>query len=155
MKIFTKITRLALIGAVAAVAATGTAGCNGVDDGNSGYTFKFKVDNDTNLDTDMPKLITKVEFINGDRQNDNVLSQTLQAIAPGTRSAEYYVHGFRVEDDHDAARRKCGVRVTFEDGATLFGWDAFGHGSKVLVSVEYDYYLEYPYTISFSERESW
>jgi hypothetical protein len=151
MKTFAKITAFALIGAMAAI---GSAGCNATDDDDekNGYTYtlRFRVDNDTNLDSDMPKTIIKVEFINGDRQSDKVLYQITQPLAPNDRSTEYRVSGFTVEDENDLARRKCGVRVTFEDNTTLIDHDAFGHGNKVLVSVYYSPYYG-NYDIDFSD----
>jgi hypothetical protein len=149
MKTFAKITAFALIGAIAAIVP---AGCNATDDGKNSYTFRFKVDNDTNLESDVPQAITKVEFINGDRQNDYVLYQTNEnfILHPATRSMEYIVYGFKVEDEHDAARRVCGVRVTLKDGTTLFSWDAFGHRNKILVSVYYSPYYE-NYDMDFSD----
>ena len=112
------------------------------------YAFRFKVDNDTNQNGGAPKTIKKVEFINGDRQNDNVVGLWTVTVEPGDRSSlEYTRSGFTVK--HDDSRRKCGAKVTFEDDSTAFGWDAFGHNNKVLVSVNYSFYVDY-YYISFS-----
>jgi hypothetical protein len=128
-----------------------SAGCGGISAiPEDSYTFRFKVDNDTNLNGGIPKTIKKVEFINGDRQNDDLLHRTDETIGPGTgRSPEYRVSGFTVESDNST--RKCGVKVTFEDDTTVFGTDVFGHGNKILVTVKYSYYYMYPeYYISFS-----
>jgi hypothetical protein len=114
------------------------AGCGDVlGNTGDGYTFKFKVDNDTNLNGGSPKTINKVEFINGDRQNDNVLYSTTQALLPGSRSTLYIVSGFTVE--YSYSTHKCGVKVTFDDGTTAFGWSYFGHENKVLVTAAYSW----------------
>ncbi|MDR2815022.1 MAG: hypothetical protein LBB79_10280 [Prevotellaceae bacterium] len=150
MKAFTKIIGIIAVGAAM---VAGAAGCNVADDEKDGYTLRFKVDNDTNLG-DMPTDIKKIEFINGDRQNDNVLRSIIQTLPPANRSMEYRVSGFTMKDECDSARHKCGVRITFEDDDAAFDWDAFGHGSKVLVSVDYfEHYYEGRYTISFSDGE--
>jgi hypothetical protein len=147
MKTFTKIIGAALTGALIAISLTG---CTVDEDVKSGYIFRFKVDNDTNLNGGTPSTIKRLEFINGDRQNDYLLYELSQSLPPERRSAEHRVSGFTVKDELDAARRKCGVKVTFEDGATVFGWSAFGHGNKILVSVYYDRY-EGVYALSFSD----
>jgi hypothetical protein len=118
----------------------------GIDGEEDSYTFRFKVDNDTNL-TGGLKTIKKVEFINGDRQNDKVVGSWIVSIEPATRSSEYVHSGFTVE--YDNSTRKCGVRITFEDNTTVFGWSAFGHRNKVLVTVKYSSYGN-PYYITFS-----
>jgi hypothetical protein len=92
------------------------------------------VDNDTN-NGNPPKAITRLEFINGDRQNDDVLSTKSLSLSPGDRSSEYRVSGFTV--DYGNSRRKAGVKVTFADETIAFGWSAFGHENKGLVSAAY------------------
>jgi hypothetical protein len=146
MKVFARIVVLAVL-------AAGLGGCGGVLIGDAGYTFKFKVDNDTNL-SGFPKNIREVAFINGYRQNDDMLFWITQTIMPGPpRTTEQRVPGFTVEDEFDSARRKCGVRVTFDDGTVTFGWGSFGHNSKVLITVSYNYYYS-RYIVGFSE-ENW
>ncbi|MDR2759652.1 MAG: hypothetical protein LBB78_09765 [Spirochaetaceae bacterium] len=140
-KLFRGITALVLLGSLV------LAGCGGVlSSDEEGYTFRFKVDNDTNL-TGASKTISKVEFINGDRQNDKVLYWAAPTLAPGNRSMLYIVPGFTVE--YDYSTRKCGVKVTFDDGTAIFGWGYFGHENKVLVTVDYSLYWDY-YSVSFS-----
>lgn len=142
MKVFAKIMAIAVL-------AAGFGGCT-VLTGDEGYTFGFKVDNDTNLSS-RPKIIKKIEFINGDRQNDDVLYWTTQTIVPGVRTTEQRIPGFTIEDELDSARRKCGVRITFEDETVAFNWYSFGHDSKVLVTVSY---YSSRYIIGFS-RGNW
>ena len=133
--------------------ALALAGCNG-SEVEKGYTFRFRVDNDTNLNGGIPKTIARVEFINGDRQNDRVLEWATQPVAPGERSAEYRVSGFSVK--YDYSTRKGGVRVTFDDETTAFSWDAFGHGNRVLVTVSSEFRNgDYWNPIYFSLRDSW
>ena len=104
------------------------------DDGDT-YTFKFKVDNNTS------QAISKVEYINGNTKNDEVLSTRMIAIATGDRSSEQSVSGFTV--DYGSSTRRFGVKVTFANEDTQFASSYAGHGQKVLVSV-------YPSYISFS-----
>jgi hypothetical protein len=114
---------LALAFALALTACDGNANDNG-------YKFKFKVDNNTS------ETITKLEFINGNTRNDKVLERwTVNLLANGDRSREYSVSGFTVEAT--SSKRYCGVKVTFADETTAFGYSTFGHENKVLVSVGY------------------
>jgi hypothetical protein len=148
-KMATGKNRLALLLAFALL----LAGCNG-SSVEKGYTFRFKVDNDTNLNGGIPKTIAKIEFINGDRQNDRVLEWDTQPVAPGERSAEYRVSGFTVEYDYSTC--KGGVRVTFDDETSTFNWDAFGHGNRILVTVSSDFRNgDFWNPIDFSLRDSW
>jgi hypothetical protein len=120
--------KLPALAALAIVLAL--AGCDlEAKDGEDGYTFRFRVDNNT------AQNITKLEFINGDRQNDDVLSTRTLSLSSGDRSSEYRVSGFTIE--YGDSRRKAGVKVTFADETAAFGWYAFGHENKVLVSATY------------------
>jgi len=114
-------------------------GCDGEakSDGET-YTFNFKVDNNTS------DIITKVDFINGDTQNDRIL-RTVTSIRAGERSMEYRVSGFTV--DYGSSTRKYGIKVTYEDNSTAFAWSSAGHGSKILVSVNSNSYW-YPISVS-------
>ncbi|MDR2758341.1 MAG: hypothetical protein LBB78_03075 [Spirochaetaceae bacterium] len=116
------------------------AGCDGVMNTEKGYTFKFKVDNNTS------QTITKLEFINGDTRNDNVLSSSSESVSPGKRSMQFIVSGFTV-DDYDDGTRIFGVKATFEDGSNAFGWSYAGHEEKILASV-------YSYGVFF-RRGNW
>jgi hypothetical protein len=113
--------------------------CGMTTDNDNGYKFKFKVDNNTT------QTITKLEFINGNTSNDKVLYYTAREILPGKRSDEYTQSGFTVEAG--SSTRYCGVKITFDDGSTVFGYDAFGHENKILVAVENNWRGDY---ISFS-----
>jgi hypothetical protein len=108
------------------------AGCDSdsSDDGNS-YTLKFRVDNNTS------QAISKVEYINGDKQNDKALSTRVITIPVGDRSSEHSVSGFNIE--YGSSTRKFGVKVTFADNTTVFNWSSAGHGQKILVSVSSSY----------------
>jgi hypothetical protein len=110
------------------------AGCGASEEGD-GYRIYFKVDNNTSQG------ITKVEFINGDTANDDVLTSHSVTLAKGDRSMEYRVWGFDIE--YGSSTRRFGVKVTFEDGDTLFNWGSAGHESKVLVSVSSYYYMSF------------
>jgi hypothetical protein len=100
-------------------------GCE-TDPEDDGYMFKFKVDNNTSA------TITKVEFINGNTQNDKVVGSTLN-ITANNRSTEHSLSGFTVEAG--SSRRYCGVKVTYSGGSTKFSYSSYGHQSKILVSV--------------------
>jgi hypothetical protein len=125
-------------GTLATVMALGLvlAGCDSdsSDDGNS-YTLKFRVDNNTS------QAISKVEYINGDKQNDKVLSTRSTTIPAGERSSEHSVSGFNIE--YGGSMRKFGVKVTFADNTTRFDWSSAGHGQKVLASVGSYYYISF------------
>ena len=117
------------------------AGCGEIDsEGEDGYTFRFKVDNNTHLSGGAPKTINKVEFINGDTRNDDVLFWSSQPISPGgERSMQYTARGFTIE--YTSGTRIFGVQVMFEDGTKVFKWSYAGHNEKILVSVNPpDYY---------------
>jgi hypothetical protein len=114
--------------AIGVVIAVGLAGCGEAKEGD-GYRIYFKVDNNTSQG------ITKVEFINGNTANDDVLTSHSVTLAKGDRSMEYRVWGFDIE--YGSSTRRFGVKVTFEDGDTLFGTSFAGHESKILVSVSY------------------
>ena len=117
------------------------AGCGEIDsEGEDGYTLRFKVDNNTHLSGGAPKTINKVEFINGDTRNDDVLFWSSQPISPGgERSMQYTARGFTIE--YTSGTRIFGVQVMFEDGTKVFKWSYAGHNEKILVSVNPpDYY---------------
>jgi hypothetical protein len=127
--------RMALVGTLALVFTL--LGCEMVTySEKAGYMFRFRVDNNTSQD------IKKVDFINGDHANDNWVGSDSSSVKPGERSREHIQNGFTIE--YGSSRRKFGVRVTFEDGTTLFDWSSAGHETKILVSV-------YPSYIYFSE----
>ena len=138
--------------AAALVFCLALTGCNGITSGGEdGYTFKFKVDNNTHQSGGTSKTITKVEFINGDTRNDTVLSWSGQTIAPGgARSMQHTVRGFTIE--HTPSTRVYGVQVTFDDGTAFFKPGYAGHESKILVSVNHPTYYNpnNPSGISFS-----
>jgi hypothetical protein len=127
------ITLPALV--IALAAALILAGCDGAyNEEKDGYKFKFKVDNNTSLNGGTPKPITKVEFINGNTRNDEVLSWSTATIEPGgERSMQYTVMGFTIE--RTSSTRIFGVQVTFDDETKAFNWSYAGHESKILVAV--------------------
>jgi hypothetical protein len=107
------------------------AGCKVVEGDGDGYKIRCKVDNNTS------QSIEKVEFINGDKQNDKVVFSSSITISAGQRSFEYPVSGLTIE--YGSSTRKFGVKVTFADATTKFDWSYAGHESKVLVSVNSTY----------------
>jgi hypothetical protein len=109
------------------------AGCKVSEE--DGYRIRFKVDNNTS------QAISKVEFINGDRQNDMTVFTNNITISAGNRSFEYDVSGFTVE--YGSSTRRFGVKVTFADGTTRFNSSYAGHDQKVLVSVSSSYYMSF------------
>ena len=149
-----KIPKIAVTGAgiavvVIVIIAITLAGCNGVvNPEENGYTFKFKVDNNTNQNGGTPKTISRVEFINGDTRNDDVRYSSGQSLNPGgERSMQYTALGFTIE--YTSSTRIFGVQITFEDETKVFKWSYAGHNEKILVSVNPpDYYN--PTGISFS-----
>jgi hypothetical protein len=115
--------------------ALALTGCNGEWSVGSGvsYTFSFKVDNKS------PAAITGIAFYNGSNKTGRVLKE-LSAInlTGGELSDEYTVSGFTAEAS--PSTHYCGVGLTFADGESIFGYAAFGHESKVLVTVTEDYW---------------
>jgi hypothetical protein len=111
------------------------AGCGGViDPEEDGYTFKFRVDNNTDYNGSAGKTITKVEFINGNTRNDDVLGWSGETLAPdGPRSRQHTVWGFTIERTSGA--RIFGVQVAFDDNSKVFAWNDAGHNEKILVEV--------------------
>ena len=126
------------------------AGCGKVDsEGEDGYTFRFKVDNNTHLNGGALKTITKVEFINGNTRNDYVRYASSEELSPGgERSIQYTARGFTVE--YTPGTRIFGVQVTFEDGTKVFKWSYAGHNENILVSVNHPGYSNSS-GISFSQ----
>jgi hypothetical protein len=122
---------LLALGLVASALLT-LAGCEVTEGSGDGYRINFKVDNNTSQE------ISKVEFINGDTQNDKVVGTIWSGVSAGKRSSEYRVYGFDIE--YGSSTRRFGVKVTFEDNSTKFDWSYAGHESKVLVSVNSSYY---------------
>jgi hypothetical protein len=118
-----------LLGMLAMVLVFGlvSTGCDisTSDADGDGYTFKVKVDNYSN------STITKLEFINGNTQNDTVLKTASLSLTSGSRSSEYSVSGFTVEAG--STTHYCGVKVTFSGGTSRFGYTTAGHGSKLLL----------------------
>jgi hypothetical protein len=132
-KLFRGIRTLMLIGSLV------LAGCDGIiNPEEDGYTFKFKVDNNTDLSGGTAKTITKVEFINGDARNDTVLDWSSKTLDPGERSMQHTARGFTTE--YTTSARIFGVQVTFDDDSKVFNWSSAGHGSKILVSVDHPGY---------------
>jgi hypothetical protein len=123
-----------LLGMLALALTFGLAltGCDvtTTEDEDAGYTFKVKVDNyHSSLGT-----ITKIEFINGNTQNDKVVKTYTGGSTPyGSRSEELVVSGFTVEAG--TGTRYCGVKVYNSTGTFVFGYGAFGHESKILATI--------------------
>ncbi|MDR1231902.1 MAG: hypothetical protein LBK61_10950 [Spirochaetaceae bacterium] len=108
------------------------AGCEVTEGSGDGYRINFKVDNYSSQE------ISKVEFINGDTQNDKVVGAYMLSLPVSQRSSEYRVYGFTIE--YGSSTRRFGVKVTFADGTTRFASYYAGHESKILVSVGSSYY---------------
>jgi hypothetical protein len=111
--------------AVVLVFSLAVIGCE--NDADAGYKFYFKVENMGQA------AITKVELINGTTENDKVLDVKADAIDRLEVSSPYDAGGFTVKNAD--GRRYCGVKVTFDNGKSAFGYNAFYNDSKIIVNV--------------------
>jgi hypothetical protein len=129
-------------GIVAVALAFVFSGCDEAVSSEIGYLFRFKVDNNTNLNGNSPNTIIGLVFINGDRQNDDEVGRmnSTTVVPAGERSREYRYSGFTVGYTRDTSKHIFGVKITFADGTTAFDWSSAGHEAKILVSVDYDYW---------------
>jgi hypothetical protein len=106
------------------------------------YTFKFRIQCNTTSQG-----IKRVDFINGSRQDAQLLDWETDALTNGEMSDEYVVSGFTGQYG-GANKHIYGVLVTFDDGETVFNWSTATHQSEVLVTV---YYYRSSYRIDFSQ----
>jgi hypothetical protein len=120
---------MAMAGMSVFVLAFALAGCGGITTDDPGsYTFRFKVENN------YTEYITKVEFFNGPNANVPILwTVSSMNLGNGQLSNEYTVFGFT--DKYGTDERYCGVRVTYDGGAKVFGYGNFGPESKIMVTL--------------------
>ena len=89
-----------------------------------GYTFEFRV-------APSRGHINKIEFINGSNLNAPVLQTETINIGSNEMSETYKVSGFTVRDGDE--KRIFGIKVTYSDGRTEFGWGSASNNSKMYV----------------------
>ncbi|WP_461255814.1 hypothetical protein [Treponema sp. R80B11-R83G3] len=83
---------------------------------DKGYSFEIAVENNTNNTT---WIITQIDFINGNKQNDPVLRTETVNLTSWQVSEYYKVSGFNsYPNDHLAY---CGIKVYYTNGRTGFG----------------------------------
>jgi hypothetical protein len=128
MKALSKFFRAFGVIAIGVVIMTALGSCEQLLGLQSGYTFRFKVKNNSS------KTIAKIVFINGDKSDGRVLEKTRPDLSAGETSSEYKISGFTKDYVRDT--RKCGVKVTYDDDTTKFSAHFAIDESKILVTVQ-------------------
>jgi hypothetical protein len=104
-------------------------GCD-MEDISSGYTFEFEVEHTSDV---QPFVIKQIEFLNGDNLQAPVLQTEMVSISSSHRSEIFKVSGFTKQYANNEEHRVCGVRVTYEDGSSYFGYSHGRNNTKVIV----------------------
>jgi hypothetical protein len=123
--------KIVSIGMLVMVFGLMVVGCDNLTS-NSGYTFEFRVANPY-LGGWTKGTITKIEFINGANKGDQVLETDEVNIAEQEMSKIYKVSGFtdKYEDDYHIF----GIKLTFDDGETMFNWSSAVNGAKIKATI--------------------